>query len=78
MSTKSTLKTEGTERAVTGSKPRNPQDPVNPVATEAVEGPNQFAEIERLRELVEGPEPLWPLPAPDTKQVKNMEYIYHV
>ncbi len=37
------------------------------------EGPKSIAGIKRLRVLVEGPEPLWPIPAPDSKKVTNLD-----
>ncbi|PTN11824.1 hypothetical protein C8R11_107109 [Nitrosomonas aestuarii] len=33
----------------------------------------EIKNIERLRKLVEGPEPLWPIPVPDEKQVTNLK-----
>ena len=65
MNAKSMLENEGRKKAVAGAEQTGQQDPTNTPVEETI--------IQRLKRLVKGPRPLWPIPRPDTKQATNRQ-----
>ncbi|WP_107795265.1 hypothetical protein [Nitrosomonas aestuarii] len=72
MNTKSATEYKKSTQTTSGSAQMNQAniDSSNPPENAVTK---EIKNIERLRKLVEGPEPLWPIPVPDEKQVTNLK-----